>query len=339
MKEIDLIYDRLPYPTEQFYSCIGGRLLCAFRYFQKDNSSVKLYPYLLLCNLQFIPLFEGEIPRKRFLEDPSYFRSVELKTPEGSELFSLRGIPFLNNYLKDYGMIFHARKGISKNTLLELVRSEFAQGNVVILRIDQFFHRKSEKYQKQKNAHHALLLKGIADSRRCVIASDSLYFNEYDIPYDELKNMSIGSMYTVCCHVQKTVLSMDLLGLLEALKKQNPGNSVIKPCFEELCRCLSECQGPVLKRILYGYVHNFKYVLLPYFRARKVLIQEIEKMSTETGELCRLCEEYRVLWEGFLLLLTRTANTGKGIGMLMKRINAIQQQELEIQKNLTQITL
>lgn len=339
MKGIDLIYDRLPYPTEQFYSCIGGRLLCAFRYFRKDNSSVELYPYLLLCTLQFRPLFEGEIPRKRFLEDPSYFRSVELKTPEGAELFSLEGIPFLNDYLKDYGMIFHARRGISKNTLLELVRNEFMQGHVVILGIDQFYHRKSDKYQKQKNARHALLLKGIADSRECVIASDSLYFNEYDIPDDELKNMSIGSMYTVCCHVQETVSDMDLLGPLEALKKQNPGDSVIKPCFEEMRRCLSECQGPVFKQILYGYVHNSKYVLLPYFRARKILLQEIEKTSTETGELCKLCEEYGVLWDGFLLLLTRTANTGKGIGMLMKRMDAIQQQEAEIQQNLPHTTL
>ena len=101
-------------------------------------------------------------------------------------------------------------------------------------------------------------------------------------------------------------------------------------------RCLSECQGPVFKQVLYGYVHNFKYVLLPYFRARKVLLQEIEKTSTEAG---KLCEEYGVLWDGFLLLLTRTANTGKVTGMLLKRMNAIQQREAEIQQNLPHMTL
>lgn len=334
MQKIDSIYDRLPYPTEQFYSCIGGRLLCAFRYFQKDQTSLELFPFLLLCKLKATSLLEGGQIKGRFLEDPSYFRAVELTTPDGEKIFSLEGIPFLNKYLEKYSMTFRAQREIPANSLMEQVRREFELGHVVILGIDQYYHTKSEKYHKQKNAYHALLIKGIQDSRECVIASDSLYHHEYEISYEDLQRMSIGTMYTVACEEAEPAKTADMPMIFLKLQGQYNMQSVLDFCFAEMKMCFATYQGDILKWILYGYVHNLKYVLLPYLKARKYLFQGLGRNMQGVGKLLELCEESQALWDRFLVLLIRSANTGNGVDKLTQRINAIIELETIIQSGI-----
>ncbi len=256
MEQDYIVYHELSHPDEQFVSCIGGRVLCAVRYLLEDPDNSALFSYLRQCRLCYLPLTEAR------MEDPWYYQPLEILTAQGNAVFSREGIRELDFFMQGLGLRIQSVELPDPKTLFSAINRAFVQNAVLVLNIDQYYHPKSEKYHKQKNAWHALLLKGFCPKSGEVLISDSAHGKEYLLPFSAIAQMCIGSGYLLTKEDREPVSSRSWAFDWEQ-QFEAPVSRFLTEIRDKLSR---ECNPQRTEYLGYGYCYTIKYAVIPFLK-------------------------------------------------------------------------
>lgn len=302
-------YEKIEKPDQKFNSCVEGRILTVFNFLtgQKKRTS-DLYLFLCQCALYYDPITTYELEH---MTDFWYYQPLGLSVKNEYSISSDRGFCDLGNFMKRYGVFGVKKHYFSENELLNHLIVCLKNEIIPIALIDQFNFRKSDKYHKQKDAIHALLLYGIDLEKEMFWVLDSGNKGEYTISFDELIEASVNDviymgkiknqqvieegherpffspfenmkMEIISCHERiKFLMEIKNLALSKDKYIAYGGCSVtikyrVLPYFVKSCRTMPECMNNILYELEINWELLSKILLKIFY---------CERLNSEIGDL------------------------------------------------------